>query len=431
MPLAQVAVRVLHPAALRYVKASIICGVLAFLISAGLFELGVFRAPDAALAAFIEQPTPPTVSRWLQYLLIVIASLGVAWTTIDVSRFSLKCAIVLVALGECVTFVWVADLFGVYFSPFATLTAIGFAFAIALLYSQSGPGQRKQVLLPLLGTRVSTATFSALLDCDLPLKFDGDLRNASTLVCEIFNHETLMREMRVNDYVAMMNSFLRNAADFLVQEGGYLDECDGESVRTIFGAPLPDAAHANRACEAAIGLSERLDAVNKECQQVWQRMFDYRIGINTGEMVVAAYGSERVGALSVAGESVEFARRLCTANTLYGSKILVGATTFNDAESLFDFRPMELIQRFGDSTREEIYELLGRSGEVAAPWRARRDHFWKGIVLYRGKHWDQAAAHFRQAVEITGHDGPSEFYIRRIEQLRAGMPTLDWSNAKL
>lgn len=422
---------VIHHPPLRYVKASIICGVLAFLVSAGLFELGAFRALDAALATFIEQPSPPLAERWLQLFLMLAASLGIAWTTIDIGRISLKCAVMLIALAECVTAVWVADLFDAYFSPFSTLIAIIVAFVTALVYSQTGPGRRKQELSQLLGDRVSASTFKALLNCDVPLKFEGEIRNATTVVCEVFNHEELMSELRVDDYVAMMNSFLRNSADFLVERGGYLDECDGESLRVIFGAPMPELAHAVHACNAALALTERLDEVNKECQQVWQRMFDYRIGINSGGIIIAAYGSGRLGAFSVAGEPVEFARRLCTANTIYGSKILLGAATFNAAEDVIEARPMELIQHHGDSSREEVYELLGKSGEMPEPARQRREYFWKGVILFRSNRWDEALDYFRNAVAISGSDGPSEFYVRRIEQHRAGKPSLDWSSTKL
>jgi hypothetical protein len=61
----------------------------------------------------------------------------------------------------------------------------------------------------------------------------------------------------------------------------------------------------------------------------------------------------------------------------------------------------------------------------------RREHFWKGVILFRGQHWDDALGQFHRAVEILGHDGPSEFYIRRIEQHRSGQPSLDWTTARL
>ncbi len=417
---------------MRYLKASIICGVLAFLLSAGLFELGAFRGLDAGLAIFIEQPSPPTVERFLQYVLMLLASLGVAWTTIDIGRISLKCVVALVALAECATMSWVADMFDAYFSPFGPMCAIVSSFVFGFIYSQSPPGRRKQEIYQLLGDRVSASTFNALLDCDVPLKFEGEERDASVMVCEVFNHEHLVGTMRISDYVAMMNSFLRNSADLLVEKGGYLDECDGETLRVVFGAPLPDAAHSLRACEAALALAERLDAVNQECHQVWGRMFDYRIGINSGDMIMAAYGSGRMGTFSVSGEPVEFARRLCVANTLYGSRILVGASTFNAAEGAVEVRPMELIQRFDDPLqREEVYELLGLTGGLSESELLRREHFWKGVIFYRGQRWAEALVQFASAREISGSDGPSEFYIRRIEQLRAGVPLLDWNRSRL
>ena len=61
----------------------------------------------------------------------------------------------------------------------------------------------------------------------------------------------------------------------------------------------------------------------------------------------------------------------------------------------------------------------------------RRDLFWKGIVFYREKKWDEALESFKRTVEVNGGDGPAEFYIRRIEQLRAGLPSLDWAGSRV
>ena len=44
--------------------------------------------------------------------------------------------------------------------------------------------------------------------------------------------------------------------------------------------------------------------------------------------------------------------------------------------------------------------------------------------------WDEALSFFYSARLSHGGDGPVEFYIRRIEQLRQGLASLDWSNAR-
>jgi adenylate cyclase len=414
------------------VKVTLICGFLAAFLAAGLFELGAFKGLDAALAAFLNRPSPPVVERGLQYFLILLFATGISWTTIDLSRIPLKAGVALAAIAETVTAVWVLNLFGVYYSPFAGILAIVAAFVFSLVYSQTDAGSRKRTLQQLLGDRVSARTFAAMLDSDSPLKFEGEVREATVLVCEIFNHEELLATLRTDNYVAMTNSFLQNAADFLVERGAFLDECDGECLRVLFGAPLRDPEHAARACDSALELATKLEAVNRECVSVWGKMFDYRIGINSGEVIVAAYGSRRLGALSVSGEPVEFARRLCSANEIYSTRTLIGAKTFSLAEDSIEVRPMELIQRHPDeSSREEVYELIAHKDRLSEPQRARRDLYWKGVVYFREQLLDKALATFHETREKYGGDGAVDFYIRRIEQMQRGLPSLDWGTSRL
>ena len=397
-----------------------------------LFEMHAFARLDASLAVFLDRPSPPVVERGLQYFLILLLSFGIAWTVIDLNRIPLKLGIALAALAETVTATWVANLHDAYFSPFASITAILVATGAAFAFAQSATGRRKRLLQQMLGDRVSGRAFARLVNGDEPLNFDGELREATVVVCEILNHEELLATLRTDNYVAMTNSFLENAADFLVERGAYLDECDGESLRVVFGAPLPDADHGRLACEAALELAARLEAVNRECLAKWGKVFDWRLGINSGEIIFAAYGSRRLGALSVSGEPVEFARRLCAANSIYGTRMLIGSQAFALAEEAIEVRPMELIQRHPDGTsREEVYELIAHKDQLSEPQRARRDLFWKGVVYFRKNLLDRSLATFMEAQEKYGTDGAVEFYIRRIGQMQAGLPALGWANSRL
>ena len=415
----------------RYFKVTLLIGFFVALLVLLLYEGTLFQPSDLALATLTLQGYAPAWHRAIQYPLVILFALGIAWTTIDIPRNSLKAVVAAGALLQVVSMVWVLRLFGVFFSPFPSLVAIVISFAAGIVYSRSEAGSRKRVMRQILGDRVSTKTFYALLNSSEPLNLEGERRDISILVCEIFNHDDLEASLTAPDYVALTNSFRRNAADFLVERGGYLDECDGESLRVVFGAPLANPDHARIACEAALSLTERLDEVNAECHGVWKQMFDFRIGVNSGEMVIAAYGSNRLGTFSVAGEPVEFARRLCRANLIYGSRILLGTNTFQTAETNIEVRPMELIQRYDDGSREEIYELLALHDVLSFEDLERRDLFWQGVIYYREQLWEDALGLFHSARGATGADGPVEFYIRRIEQLRIGTPSLDWTSARL
>lgn len=420
------------PPRVRYLKVSLFIGLLVSLLVIALVETGAFATLDQTLARLLELRTAPLSNRRLHYALAVFFSFGIAWTTIDIPRDSLKLVIALGALIQIVAAVWVANLLGIFFSPFASLAAVAGSAILGLFYAQTEAGSRKRVLRQVLGDRVSIPTFKALLDAPTPPNLEGERRDVTVIVCEIFNHDDLEYVLAAPDYVALTNAFRRNASELLVERGGYLDECDGESIRVIFGAPFPNLRHAITACEAALALVTRLEEVNRECHAVWKQMFDFRIGVNSGEMTLAAYGSRRLGTYSVAGEPAEFARRLCRANLIYGTRVLIGSQTLVFAEDAMEVRPMELIQRYDDgASREEIYELLARHDTLTSEELERRDTFWKAVIRYREQSWNEALALFHSARTPGGMDGPVEFYIRRIEQLRAGLPSLDWNTARL
>ena len=415
---------------MRYLKVTLFIGFVVSLIAAGLHEAGLWARLDAALSVAFGGAAPVS-RRLVQYPCFTLFAFGIAWTTTDIGGRTLKCVVAAAALAQIVVATVLLHLFGIFFSPWASLSAVCLSFVAAFAYSQSASGSRKRIVREIFGDRVSAQTFHDLVDSDQSLAFEGEMCEASVVVCEIFNHEELSDSLPVADYVALHNSFLRNASEFLVNRGGYLDECDGESLRVVFGTPLPDEFHARTAAAAAVALTARLDDVNDECSKVWKQMFDFRIGVNSGDMVVAAYGSTRLGNFSVAGEPVEFARRLCAANTIYGSRILIGCGTFNQCETSVEVRPMELIQRHQEErSREEVYELLALHGDLPLEEAERRDLFWKGIIYYRQQLWDEALIYFYSARLSHGADGPVEFYIRRIEQLRQGLASLDWSNAR-
>jgi len=405
---------------MRHLKASLIVGLISSLLVFLFYAADLFQPFDRALSQFLG---PDLLKPWFTQMamggLLVVCGFGIAWVTIDIVRFSLKGVVVASAFLLVLGLSWVLSLYQILFSTFAPATAILISFLIGTLYSRSETGGRKQILSHLFGERISRLTFEALLNSNVSLNFNGTISEASVLLCEIFNHDELMEILSPADYVALNNLFLSVSSDFLAENGAYIDECDGESLRVIFGAPLPDSQHATQACKAALGLVKRLDILNFECKMKWHKTFDFRIGINSGEMIGAAYGSKRLGAFSMSGQAVEFARRLCEGNVGYGSIILIGAGTLALASTAIEVRPLELIRLRDQRTVAEIYELLGEANGLSDKERMLRDHFWKGVIYYRENRLNEALDAFRAAINPDRQDPPLEHYMSRIENLRA------------
>lgn len=406
---------------MRYLKATILIGTISTAIVTVLFAAGwVSTTPDLILDKIYALKHATTVPVLAQILLMAFFSYAIAWTTVDITRPSLKTVVAVATILLLLTGSKVLSLYNVFFSPFPSVFAVLIAYIVGVIYGRSGSGSRKKILERLFGQRISRTVFNQLVNGYEPVQFPGTLAEGTVIVCEVQNHRELMELLSPEDYAAMTNLYLQTASDYLVEVGGYLDECTGESLRVVFGTPLPDEKHASRACRAALDLMIRLDNLNRECDATWQRRFDFRIGVNSGEMIAAAYGGSRLANFSVAGPAVEFARRLCAACATYGCRILVGPETFEQASDTFEARPIEVLKAAGERRRVELYEILAPKHSLSPERERSRDHFWRGVIYVRDKKWEKAIEEFSKA-RITGIPDPAlDYYIQRVERSRRG-----------
>lgn len=406
---------------MRYLKATILIGAVSAVLVLVLYATGwLTNTLDLVMLQAYKMKKPVVTQPGVHVTLIALLAFASAWTTVDITRPVLKAVVALGAMILLLTGSMVLALYNVFFSPFPSILAVLTSFFIGLAYGRTGSGSRKKVMERLFGQRLSRGAFSQLVNSDTPLDFPGSLQEGTVLVVAVHNHSELMELLTPENYAAMTNLYLRTASDYLVDVGGYLDECGGESVRVVFGAPVPDERHAAKACRAALDLASRLDDLNRECDATWQRRLDFRIGINSGEMIAAAYGGTRLGSFSVAGPVVEFARRLCSACATYGCKILIGPETYEPAAETLEVRPVEVVRSAGERRRIELYEILAPKHGLSPERERSRNHYWTGVLHYRERQWDRAIEEFSKA-RISGiPDSVLDYYIRRVERSRRG-----------
>jgi len=364
-------------------------------------------------------------------LLLLLMTL---WVALHANRreilFLAFCAILLLLGASWLT----AALHGSFLNPISGVVAILMGVVAVALFERTAFGSREPALRRLFGQRLRPETFRRLVDGNRPVDFPGEMHEASVLVCTIHNHVELMEVLAAPDYVSMMNLYLRTASDFLVDVGGYLDECSGESIRVIFGVPLPDKGsinHGAKAARAAIDLVIRLEELNRECDNLWQKRLDFRIGVNSGAMIAAAYGGARVGRYSVSGPVVEFARHLSAACAHYGCRILAGPASYELASTTVEGRPIDLLQRAGSRRRVELYEFLAPKNSLSSERERSRDQFWKGVIFFRERKWEESINALSSARIAGIPDQVLDYYLERVERARRGEDELTPEQALL
>ena len=404
----------------RYVFTALSIGVGAALVIIIAISLGAFSAmatwlENLYLSRGILKVSPVERYLWMEMLIVLAVSVGLAWCVIDVSQVAQKilvfgCAILLV-LGLSPTMA----LYGVLFEPFSILGAGLLAAAGGFVFAGTERGTRKRVLEDVLGLRVSHSTFSQLLNAPEPPDFDGAMREVTVLTCRIFNHAELREKLEAAELMKMSNLFIRSVSTFLTSRGAYLDESGPELVRVFFGMLQPDDEHAEKACQTALELRYRLKTLNQECETRWFQPLHYGIGISSGPMTVGVYGAKEHYYFSGIGAETDFSRRLAHANLRYNSDLLVGPETYRRVQERFEFRPMEMFYDPEDDVMTEIYQLLAVSDSFDEKERQRRDLFWQGVIYYREKKFEEALDHLTRARIAGGGDGPVEFFIAQTQ----------------
>ena len=128
----------------------------------------------------------------------------------------------------------------------------------------------------------------------------SDIRGYSS-IAERADPSVLARQL--NTHRAEMNRALLDV-------GGTVMQFVGDAVMAVFGAPVPQDDHAERAVVAAAGMHQAQQAVNERWEAEGLDPFGLGIGLSTGEVAAALLGSEERLEYSVVGDTVNLTQRL-------------------------------------------------------------------------------------------------------------------------
>jgi adenylate cyclase len=205
-----------------------------------------------------------------------------------------------------------------------------------------------------------------------------------------------------------------------------LDKYIGDAVMAIFGAPVPRPDNAKVACLTALEVQRLLDERYIKAEAEGIPRFVTRIGLNTGKMIVGNIGHAQRLDYTVIGDTVNLASRLEGVNKAFGTRIIIGQTTYAQARDAIEARELDLIRVKGKAQAIRIYELMAASGALPADKRAVVEMFLDGLGLYRQRRFTEADARFREALRLDPEDGPARTYIDRCAELSGVTLPEDW-----
>jgi adenylate cyclase len=372
--------------------------------------------------------------------LIVAVLLGLA---IIVAAPMLSATIVVV-LGACL----IAGLIGLSWYLFAAHSLlIDFTYPLIsswLIYlvftfvNYFREQKQRQQIRSAFGFYLSPHMVEQLARSPEKLVLGGEERRMTILFSDVRGFTTISEHYKDDPQglTRLMNRFLTPLTNAIIERKGTIDKYIGDAIMAFWNAPVDDDEQEVNACDAALEMQARAQALNAELKAEADAnggaFMPLRIGIglNTGPCVVGNMGSDFRFNYSVLGDTVNVAARLEARTKDYRLPLVIGSRTAEKAKQKFATMEIDLIQVKGKKEPEAVYAVLGRA-EVEQDPRCRElcELNASMIASYRKQEWDKALDlidRCREPANSFNVAGLYDMYVERIASYRADPPPADW-----
>jgi adenylate cyclase len=122
------------------------------------------------------------------------------------------------------------------------------------------------------------------------LRLGGETREVTLLFTDLANFTTLSEQLSAEQTVEVLTGYFNAMTPLIHATGGTVDKFIGDAVMAFWGAPLPDAQHAEHAVRAAIAMQQAMVPLVAALRSRGLPSIHMRIGLHTGRVVVGNVG---------------------------------------------------------------------------------------------------------------------------------------------
>lgn len=296
----------------------------------------------------------------------------------------------------------------------------------------------------LFGTYLSPELVNRMVESEQDPQLGGHEEIITAYFSDIESFSGFSEQMSPALLVELMNEYLTACTDIVQEEGGTLDKYIGDAIVAMFGAPLPLADHAYRACIA----TQRVQLRIVELREKWKAEGDKwppvvhglraRLGLNTGPAIIGNMGSRSRFSYTMMGDNVNLAARMESGAKSLGVYTMVTDATRQACEKHGDrvvFRFLDRIIVKGRTQPVPVHQIVCLRENLTDRRRECLDLFAKGVERYLQQDWDGAVNFFQQSYplefsragtypihEVT----PSSVFLGRCADMRKDPPGPGW-----
>jgi class 3 adenylate cyclase/tetratricopeptide (TPR) repeat protein len=188
---------------------------------------------------------------------------------------------------------------------------------------------------------------------------EGERKQVTVLFADLKGSMELLADRDPEEARQLLDAVLERMMAAVHCYEGTVNQIMGDGIMALFGAPLAHEDHAVRACYAALAMQTALRRYSDDVRRTQGLAVHFRVGLNSGEVVVRAISNDLHMDYSAIGQTVHLAARmeqLATPGT-----ILLTAATLRLVEGMVQVHALGPLPVKGLAEPVEAFELVGAS----------------------------------------------------------------------
>jgi class 3 adenylate cyclase/tetratricopeptide (TPR) repeat protein len=256
---------------------------------------------------------------------------------------------------------------------------------------------------------------------------EGERKLVTVLFADLKGSMELLADRDPEEARKLLDPVLERMMEAVHRYEGTVNQVMGDGIMALFGAPLAHEDHAVRACYAALRMQEAVGRYAAELRRSHGLDVQIRVGLNTGEVVVRAIGSDLHMDYTAVGQTTHLAGRM--EQLARPGTVLLTGDLLRLAEGYVEVTPLGPVPVKGLPAPVDIYELV-RAGPARSRLQAGAA---RGLTRFVGREaeldqlrqaLDKAGAGHGQIVALVGEPGVGKS--RLVWEFSHSHRTRDW-----
>jgi class 3 adenylate cyclase/tetratricopeptide (TPR) repeat protein len=237
---------------------------------------------------------------------------------------------------------------------------------------------------------------------------EGERKQVTVLFADMKGSMELLADRDPEEARKLLDPVLERMMEAVHRYEGTVNQVMGDGIMALFGAPLAHEDDGVRACYAALRMQGEVKRYAEEVRRAHGVNVRVRVGLNSGEVVVRAIGSDLHMDYTAVGQTTHLAARM--EQLADPGSILLTPATLALVEGYVQVKSQGPISVKGLSEPVEVYELTGggsvRTRFQAAAARGLTRFVGRDVEVERLRHaLERAAAGHGQLSAVVGEAG--------------------------